>query len=98
MSAQRPDRRDGEVQNIFHITIILVRALSFTCYDPQLIQFYAYLSSIESPNKRVMDSRINRINNKTGTVAWPRRSRNFSGRVSGLPRRRDLCLGVRVSC
>ena len=63
------------------------------------------------------DSRINQIKNKNGTVAWPRRnnatprrrgsprrSRNFSGGVSGSSRHRDLRLGealrlgVGVSC
>ena len=58
-----------------------------------------------------MDSRINRRKNKTGTVAWPRRSnamprrrgatprhsRNFSGGASGPPRYKDLCLGVTTS-
>ena len=53
-----------------------------------------------------MDSRIKRRKNKSGAVAWPRRSsatprrrgsprhsRNFSGGVSGPPRLRDLRLG-----
>ena len=53
-----------------------------------------------------MDYRINQRKNKTKTVAWPgrrgsprrrgathRRSKNFSGGVLGLPRRKDLRLG-----
>ena len=30
MVTQRPDHRGGEVQNIFHITFMLVQTLSFT--------------------------------------------------------------------
>ena len=57
-----------------------------------------------------MNSSINRRNNKTGTVAWPRhgsatprrrgsprRRRNFSEGVSGPPKHRDLHLGEALS-
>ena len=54
----------------FHMTIILVCFIHLL--GSLLIQFYAKLSSIESLNKKVTDSRINRRKNETGIVAWLR--------------------------
>ena len=39
MSTQRQVRRGSEVQSISHITCTHVRTLSFTYYDPPLIQW-----------------------------------------------------------
>ena len=82
MSAQRQDRRDGEVQSIFHITYIHVQTLSFTNYDPPLIQFMV----------STINGRIKKKNRTSGlprrSTATPRRIRMFETQASGSPRHR----------